>query len=60
MSEKFAECEDCGELVEAEVTHNGVTYVGHYVHCGWGHQCSVDDLVKRRVLAHLTGEKKDE
>lgn len=27
-------CEDCGFLVEAELTHNGVCAVGHYVHCG--------------------------
>ena len=38
-------CEDCGSLVEAELTHNGVCAVGHYVHCGWGHQLSPDDLI---------------
>jgi len=32
-------------LVPAEVTHNGVCAVGHYVHCGWGHQCSTSDLI---------------
>lgn len=38
-------CEDCGSLVEAELTHNGICAVGHYVHCGWGHQLSPDDLI---------------
>jgi hypothetical protein len=41
----WAICEDCGSLVEAELTHNGVCPVGHYVHCGWGHQLSPDDLI---------------
>lgn len=40
----WAVCEDCGELVPAEITNNGVMRVGHYVHCGWGHQCAVEDL----------------
>ena len=38
-------CEDCGSLVEAELTHNGVCEVGHYVHCGWGHDLSPDELI---------------
>lgn len=38
-------CEDCGALVEAELTHNGVCLVGHYVHCGWGHVLHPDDLI---------------
>lgn len=38
-------CEDCGSLVEAELTHNGICAVGHYVHCGWGHELSPDDLI---------------
>lgn len=38
-------CEDCGETVDAELTSNGVMQVGHYVHCGWGHICSPDDLM---------------
>lgn len=42
-------CEDCGSLVEAELTHNGVGRVGHYVHCGWGHQLSSDDLISDDV-----------
>ena len=41
----YAICEDCAILVPAEVTHNGVCAVGHYVHCGWGHQCSTSDLI---------------
>jgi hypothetical protein len=42
-------CEDCGSLVEAELTHNGVGRVVHYVHCGWGHQLSPDDLISDDV-----------
>jgi len=38
-------CEDCGSLVDAEITHNGVCEVGHYVHCGWGHMLSLSDLI---------------
>ena len=38
-------CEDCGSLVDAELTHNGVCPVWHYVHCGWGHQLSPEDLI---------------
>jgi hypothetical protein len=38
-------CEDCGSLVDAEITHNGVCEVGHYVHCGWGHMLSPSDLI---------------
>lgn len=43
-------CEDCGSLVEAELTHNGICAVGHYVHCGWGHQLSPDDLISDDVV----------
>lgn len=42
-------CEDCGSLVEAELTHNGICAVGHYVHCGWGHEMSPDDLISDDV-----------
>ncbi len=38
-------CEDCGSVVVAELTHNGVCVVGHYVHCGWGHELSPSDLL---------------
>lgn len=40
----WAICEDCDSLVEANLVHNGVMLVGHYVHCGWGHQCSPDEI----------------
>ena len=33
----MAECPMCGELSECERTHNGIGYVWHMVHCGWGH-----------------------
>lgn len=42
-------CEDCGSLVEAELTHNGICAIGHYVHCGWGHQLSPNDLISDDV-----------
>ncbi len=42
-------CEDCGSLVEAELTHNGICAVGHYVHCGWGHELSLDNLISDDV-----------
>ena len=49
-------CEDCGSLVEAELTHNGICAVGHYVHCGWGHELSPDDLISddvAKIIADL-------
>ena len=49
-------CEDCGSLVEAELTHNGVGRVCHYVHCGWGHESSPDDLISddvAKIIADL-------
>lgn len=49
-------CEDCGSMVAAEVTHNGVCAVGHYVHCGWGHQLLPDDLISddiAQIIADL-------
>lgn len=52
----FAQCEDCGMWVPAELTHNGVAYVGHYVHCGWGHICSPDDL---REMDHAEPRNRD-
>ena len=30
-------CPSCGEPVQPERTHNGICYVYHFVHCGWGH-----------------------
>ena len=54
-------CEDCGSMVEAELTHNGICAVGHYVHCGCGHELLIegfisDDIVKliTRLEAKLT------
>jgi len=46
-------CENCGSLVEAELTHNGVCVVGHYVHCGWGHELSPDDLISGDVADRI-------
>jgi hypothetical protein len=46
-------CEDCGSLVEAELTHNGICAVGHYVHCGWGHELSLDDLISDGVATRI-------
>jgi hypothetical protein len=50
-------CEDCGSLVEAELTHNGVCQVGHYVHCGWGHQLSPDDLISDAAAIEALNEQ---
>ncbi len=50
-------CEDCGSLVEAELTHNGVCQVGHYVHCGWGHQLSPDDLISDAAAIQILTEQ---
>ena len=50
-------CEDCGSLVEAELTHNGVCQVGHYVHCGWGHQLSPDDLISDAAAIQILHEQ---
>jgi hypothetical protein len=50
-------CEDCGSLVEAELTHNGVCPVGHYVHCGWGHQLSPDDLISDAAAIEILTEQ---
>jgi len=46
-------CKDCGSLVEAELTHNGVCEVGHYVHCGWGHDLSADELISDYAAYHI-------
>ena len=46
-------CENCGSLVEAELTHNGVCEVGHYVHCGWGHDLSPDELISDYAAYHI-------
>jgi hypothetical protein len=51
---KKARCETCGVLVDAELTHNGVCMVGHYVHCGWGHEVAPDELVSEYdIVARL-------
>ena len=51
---KKARCETCGVLVDAELTHNGVCMVGHYVHCGWGHEVAPDELVSEYdIVAEL-------
>jgi hypothetical protein len=50
-------CEDCGSLVEAELTHNGVCQVGHYVHCGWGHELSPDDLISDAAAIEILTEQ---
>lgn len=31
-------CPECGEVIPCERTHNGIAYVWHAVHCGWGHE----------------------
>ena len=51
-------CEDCGSLVAAEVTHNGVCAVGHYVHCGWGHELHLDDLISDEAGEIVAGLEK--
>lgn len=53
----YAQCETCGETVEAEITHNGVMQVGHYVHCGWGHMVAIDDLFESHSGRSWPGEK---
>lgn len=32
----FARCPECGKPMEVERVHNGVAYVWHGIHCGWG------------------------
>lgn len=32
-------CPICNQPVIPERTHNGIAYVWHVVHCGWGHEC---------------------
>lgn len=31
-------CPECGETTTCERVHNGLGYVWHAVHCGWGHE----------------------
>lgn len=59
----WAKCCDCNRLVEAEITHNGVMYVGHYICCGWGHQRSPDDLLNDEdpgVMSWLNAQAEEE
>lgn len=43
----YVRCETCGGAAEAETCHNGIGWTGHYVHCGWGHECNPDDIKKK-------------
>ena len=52
-----AVCEDCGAVVTAELTHNGICRVGHYVHCGWGHELSPDDLLSDAEAIEIMTEQ---
>lgn len=36
--ELLADCPLCGKTVPCERVHNGIGYVFHMVHCGWGHE----------------------
>jgi len=42
----YARCPTCDELVEVERTHNGVAWVWHMVHCGWGHAYFADEDIE--------------
>lgn len=48
---KYAVCEDCGLVAEAEVADVGICIVGLYHHCGLGHECTVDELFDNKKEA---------
>lgn len=48
---KYAICEECGLVAEAELTHNGFGTVGLYHHCGWAHDCAKEDLFDSELAA---------
>lgn len=52
---KYAICEDCESIVEADVVNVGVGCVGHYFCCNWAHECSVYDLFNDIVEANRHG-----
>lgn len=45
---RYAVCEECGLVAEAEKVNVGVGFVGHYYHCGIAHECSVEDLLESK------------
>lgn len=51
MMDRWMLCEDCGEVVEAERTHNGICPCLHYIHCGWGHSAGLSEGYSTREEA---------
>lgn len=56
---KYAICEDCESIVEADVVNVGVGCVGHYFCCNWAHECSVYDLFTIEDIKKFINNKKD-
>lgn len=57
---KYAICEDCESIVEADVVNVGVGCVGHYFCCNWAHECSVYDLFTIEDIKKFINNKKDQ
>jgi hypothetical protein len=47
----YAICEECGLVAEAEIADVAVGKVGLYHHCGWAHECSVEELYDDKAEA---------
>ena len=44
MPKRWAVCEVCGLVVEAEEVDVAIGIVGFYHHCGYGHECCKSEL----------------
>jgi ribosomal protein L37AE/L43A len=42
-------CPTCGEPVKPDRVHNGIAYVWHFVHCGWGHDGGEPTMTEREA-----------
>ncbi len=51
------QCPECGETISCERVHNGIGYVYHAVHCGWGHE--VTPLNQTEMQTWPAGWRKD-
>lgn len=48
---KYAVCESCGLVSEAEATDMGLGWIGLYFHCGVSHDTHPDELFDTKISA---------
>ena len=36
----ICQCPECGSMIPCERVHNGICYIYHAVHCGWGFEAT--------------------